>query len=936
MDICCLTETWLRKGDTSKIVEIRKLGYHLFTQSRPGRGGGVAIAYKKHVKATKVTSKAFKSFEHVECLVKSSSNDLLRVCCLYRPGTSSNVADFCIDFDNYLEYLINLPGKLLICGDFNIHIEDQNCPDTQRFQTIVSNYGLLQHVSEPTHIHGGTLDLVLTRSNACDTLPISNLKVEQTATSSDHYFVGFSCKFDHASNKHEKVKVKARNLKEIDLASFKSDILTSDMANPEKYVDCNNAFAILQNELCRILDKHAPFKEFNVNPNQDAWVDSTCQEARRSRRKAERQNRNLQTDESKLAWKNACQHADTVIDTTLESFYHNKFALCNNDKKKTFQVVNNLMDREAYKNCYPNDKPSHVVATEMQQFFKEKVDKIYCEIEKNSTDVILKKPLHDFVGQYFMEFALIDETELKSIISELNKKNCELDPIPLNLFLECLDELKPILLYIVNASLKSATFPENLKNALVKPSIKDHSGDINDYQNYRPISNLSFISKIIEKCVHKQLTKHLECYKLHAEHQSGYRPNHSCETATLAIYNDLLCVTDKKNKVVLLLLDLSAAFDTVNHQSLLTKLYQNFGISGMVLKWFESYLKDRSFTVSVDNVKSSKCFIRIGVPQGSILGPILFILYTKDVEMIARKYGFMIHMYADDTQLYIEFNPIFHDIADIENKIILCLKEIKEWMIENYLCLNAGKTEAIIVKHKNNYDNVNFDSIKLTDEGKPIKLSTNTVKSLGIHFDQHLSFEEHVNKIVQTCNIHLRNLRVIGKKLSFNLKKQLIHCLIFSKLDYCNGLLYGLPNCLLKKLQKVQNSCVRFLFGRKIKKFDHVSPFLKEAHFLPIKQRIDYKIALNTFKCMNNIAPKYLRECIEVKGQPARILRNENDYFLLDFPSVANFQQTYRSFKYAAPAVWNLLPYHLRSESNILSFKENLKTHLFKNAFNEI
>ena len=154
--------------------------------------------------------------------------------------------------------------------------------------------------------------------------------------------------------------------------------------------------------------------------------------------------------------------------------------------------------------------------------------------------------------------------------------------------------------------------------------------------NYRPISNLTFLSKVIEKSVHKQLENYLKKHNLHAEFQSGYKSHHSCETATLAIYNDLLCITDNKSKIILLLLDLSAAFDTVNHSLLLQKLKNFYGLSGNVLSWFKSYLSGRSFSVSIGKYRSNKCFLRIGVPQGSILGPILFILYTKELIAIAR------------------------------------------------------------------------------------------------------------------------------------------------------------------------------------------------------------------------------------------------------------------------------------------------------------
>ena len=167
--------------------------------------------------------------------------------------------------------------------------------------------------------------------------------------------------------------------------------------------------------------------------------------------------------------------------------------------------------------------------------------------------------------------------------------------------------------------------------------------------NYRPISNLSFLSKIIEKCVSLQLVKFLEDNSLLSKFQSGYQKHHSCETATTRIHNDILVTIDKRSKVVLLLLDPSAAFDTVNHQRLLKKLQYFYGIKGVTLEWIRSYLQSRSFSVKVKDSCSPETVLEVGVPQGSILGPLLFILYTKDLENIANRHNCKIHLYADDT-----------------------------------------------------------------------------------------------------------------------------------------------------------------------------------------------------------------------------------------------------------------------------------------------
>ena len=933
IDICMLSETWLRKGDTSKISEIKDLGYNTYHCSRPGRGGGVAILYKKTLRLTKIKIKPFKSFEHIECSMRSG-NSILRLTCIYRSPTAAHsyITDFLNDFDQYLEELIHHPGKIIICGDFNIHMENRENPDTRKFSSLLERYGLIQHVSCSTHISGGTLDLVLTRSNTCDKINLENLEALQTPTTSDHYLISFTCTTtpDRTSSREQK---SGRKIDEIDLNSFRGDILSSDLNCPDKFSDCETAVGIYNQTLTKILDKYAPQVTYSVNPDQSKWINSECQDARRKRRKAERDNQRLKTQESKDAYRRLCKETEEVLTKTRDDYYKDQLSV-SESKKDTYRIVNNLMDRHLSQKIIPNKKDGQELCEEMKDFFVQKVENIYSNIEESANDVGPNDYSQNFCGTPLSQFKPVSEEDLRETIKELNKKECEEDPVPLKIFMQCLDELMKILLFIVNDSLMHGHFPSLLKNALVRPAIKDENGDVNSYKNYRPISNLPFLSKILEKCAQKQLDEHLNINDLHAAHQSGYRKNHSCETATLTIYNDLLCLNDTKSKVVLLLLDLSAAFDTVNHEILIAKLKKVYGLKSNVINWFKSYLSDRTFTVTINGERSSKCYLRIGVPQGSILGPILFILYTKELSVIAKKHGFSIHLYADDTQLYIEFNPLVQNFSDIEERIIACLKDIKTWMQLNKLKLNSDKTEVLLTQTRNNFFTFSVEDIQL-DETKDEKITPSPiVKSLGVLFDEYLTFEKQVDVIVKTCNIHLRNLRVIGSKLSYDLKRQLIHCLIFSKLDYCNGLLFGLPECLINKLQKVQNSCVRFLFGSKeIHRWDRVSPFLKQAHFLPIRKRIEYKIALTVFKCLNNIAPRYVSNLITPQMQPVKALRCDNDFFKLTVPPVSQLRQTERSFSYCGPTVWNELPYRLRTMSDVKVFKSELKTYLFKKAF---
>ena len=296
-------------------------------------------------------------------------------------------------------------------------------------------------------------------------------------------------------------------------------------------------------------------------------------------------------------------------------------------------------------------------------------------------------------------FTPATETEVRTIIMKAPTKSCKLDPLPTWLLKNCLDELVPVITLIINHSMSSGCVPDNMKKAIVTPLLKKSSLEP-DFKNYRPVSNLSFISKLLERVVASRLLKHLQEENLLESFQSAYRPNHSTETALVRVQNDILMSMEHQEITILVLLDLSAAFDTVHHKTLLHHLEQYFGISGTVLHWFLSYLQDRQQSVSIEGMTSKLYNLTCGVPQGSVLGPILFVMYTSGLGQIMRKHNMKFHFYADDTQIYLSARPSPDAVDTTIKKISACVEEVRLWMAKKHLKLNDDKTEVMVLGTK--------------------------------------------------------------------------------------------------------------------------------------------------------------------------------------------------------------------------------------------
>ena len=373
------------------------------------------------------------------------------------------------------------------------------------------------------------------------------------------------------------------------------------------------------------------------------------------------------------------------------------------------------------------------------------------------------------------DFAPVTPAEVNRLFHSMSNKSSQLDYIPTSLLKSCADTFSLLISHLANLSFSQATFPTNFKLALISPLLKKPGLSKSDPSNFRPVSNLNTIGKILERLALARLFPHVSVSPSFSPFQSAYRKFHSTETALLKLINDIFENIDSGKFTILTALDMSAAFDTLEHATLLHRLKHTFGLSGFVISWIQSYLFSRSSFVKIDSSSSPITTILTGVPQGSVLGPLLFVLFISPIANVinpgqACTNLVSFHQYADDTQLYIGANSssLLSQIASIES----CTMRVHDWLLNNGLHLNPSKSEAITFFNPRSKPLQTLaESVEsISVAGSPIKLQT-SIKNLGVYLDSRLSFDKQVSETCKASYFHIRALRHIQSSLTIEAAK---------------------------------------------------------------------------------------------------------------------------------------------------------------------
>ena len=916
-----LVETWHDGPDCPALVACAPPGYVYTERSRPRtesqvcststNHGGVCLLYRDCLHARVINIQQYESFEHVAVFLHGSGLKSLFIV-IYRPGSSPPSSKFLDEFTDLLDHTERY-SNIIIMGDINVHLDASTDTIATQFSSLLSAHNLVQVVQSPTHTAGHTLDVVIVRSE----LQVAAINVHPPVLS-DHSMI--EVEFELRCIQHySSTYCMKRPWRTFDYAAFERDLEQSSLVCSTP-TDVNELFSAYNDTLASLLDAHAPLHRVRRSTRpSELWYDSECRATKRTTRKLERKYRRDKSAESRMEWRKQFAVQRQLFHQKATSYWSGVIAGCSNDAKTMWSKIQKLGNPPATTNCQHS-------ASDIAAHFVNKVDKIRASTAAVDQLTIINRP-----SDAFASFELVTDDEAFKLLMRSPSKHCALDPAPTWLVKRAAGVLSPVIAAICNASLQSGTLPAHQKQALVNARLKKQSLNPDDLNSFRPISNLSFISKLVERAVANQFVFHCDANGLLPARQSAYRRLHSTESAVLVVYNDIVRAVDQGHVVAMALLDLSSAFDTVDHATLLSLLRQRFGfaVTGQALMWFQSYLTDRNQIFVSDFSQSPPFTLSSGVPQGSCLGPAQFIAYTDDTTEIFPNYCIQYHLFADDAQAY-DHCPV-SNVPDLINRLSACLKDLAVSYASHRLQLNPSKSEFIWFGSRSALSKIPEEYHTLTVCSSAIKCST-TVRDLGVYFDSELQMKAHVSKITSSCYYHLRRLFQLRNLVSQKVMAQLVTSLIISRLDYCNSVLINLPASTIAPLQRVQNTAARLVLG--LDRRSSITAALRKLHWLPVHYRILFKVATLMYDVFHYHCPAYLRNLVTfTESDSARSrLRSSTTRSAVTVRTRTKFGS--RAFSVSGPTVWNSLPSQLRLIDCRSTFRRRLKSHYFQLAFN--
>lgn len=899
-DIFTVSETWLNNLIDNDSLKIE--GYNVFRVDRLSRGGGVAIYYKELLRC-----KIIDTSNNIEQLwISVSSGDIsfvVGVC--YRPP-QTNFKYFVDELEESISICMQHEQQIYCLGDFNIDLLKVDSPEARYFLSMIESVNMHQVINEATHIGANSaaslIDVILCTNPAL---------VVSTGVGgidlSDHELI--YCSISCQKPKIEPFYYTYRDFKNFNEQLFYQDLQLLPLHSIYLVNDVDLKVDILNQYLLTLFDRHIPLKTVRITKSKAPWLTDNVRLLMSQRDKAKAKYRKTGNNVHWEYYKQLRNFTNHAISNEKKAYFNHVSK--NKNSKILWKELKSLNINNSQRSNIP---PNLQDPNNINNYF---IDSIPNNLNNNVDDVVNYYELNRICNSEFC-FTLVTEETIFNVLSKLKNTSPGPDNISIGLIKLCCPYILKFLVNIINSIILDCKFPSCWKNAFVTPIPKTR--DPQNLSDLRPISILPGLSKLTEKIFEIQLREYLDTNNILPNIQSGFRKGYSCCTALLGITDDIFQAVDGGKCTALVLLDFSKAFDTINH-SILLALMKSCGINDEGTKLFQSYLQGRIQRIRLRGNISDARYITRGVPQGSILGPLLFTIYTSQFPKYIEHST--IHMYADDTQVIHSFS--FPEYAVANAKINSDLKELSRISLEHSLILNPAKSAVLLFGKKSDCISLQ-QNMNIGINNVRIDIS-NSSKNLGILLDRSLRFREQTAKNIQKAYTALRLLYPHKSYLSRDTKKMLCETLVLSQFIYCAPV-YGpcLDTDCINRIQRVQNSCIRFIYG--IRKFDHVSHKLKELKWLNMEDRCKLYALCLFHKIILSRTPPYLYNKISFRSDIHNINIRYKSQLTPPIHKTALFE---RSFKYSSYKLYNSIPERFKAY-NIVKFKMSVKKYFLEKA----
>lgn len=902
IDILCISETWLSESIPDDIVALE--GFFLFRNDRDGRAGGVAIFIRNNIQCQRFNYVA-NSYEQI--WVESTVRHVKYIFgCVYKPPSTLN-STFIDEFESQLIECSFRADHLYCAGDININMLDVLQNDSRKLNSLFVSLNLTQLIVDPTRVtetSATLLDIILVSTP----LLIRDSGVINSEIS-DHDMVYCRSEFSHRPN--------STSYTYRDFSSFNNDSFLRDLCtipfNAIFNMNLNEKINFFNAAVIDLFNFHSPVKTVRLTKKRMPWITDNIKLMQRLRDNAKARFRRTKSLIHWNYYKQLRNFTTLAVRNEKKAYFDHlqggrsgrclwrELSRLHITRTKSRNIPLNLSNVDLINDAFINSVPT--VAD----------DPVILADRERDIDHYLNSTF-DGIGSNF-SFSFVDSQTVLRYIYSIRTGAVGIDGVGVNMLKLTLPHTLPYITHIINCCFETSVYPQRWKSAIVLPLPKVSSPV--RYDELRPISILPILSKVLERAMYDQFSTHLTSFGIIPSCQSGFRRGHSCETALLRLTDDIICATDQNKLTAVVLLDYSKAFDVVNHQMLLSILHF-VGCSQSAIKMFKSFLLNRSQCVRLAGKCSTSIPIHRGVPQGSILGPLLFSIYTSRLPSSVEHC--QLQMYADDAQIYLSF-PVT-EIDEAMSRIELDLDKILRFSLGHALTLNIAKTKAVLFGASGAIA-LHADRLNIRVNNQLIPFSS-SVKNLGLIVDNSFRYKDYISKIIGRAYSNLKILYSFRQIFSIRLKKTLCETMVLSLFNYCASVFgFSLDAVDTRRVQVVQNSCMRYIFG--IRKYDHISHKLHDLRWLNMRNRFLLH-SLNLYhKVLMEKSPPYLLDKITYRTDIHNINIRHAD---LITPPVHKTSLFERGFSFNIYWHYNRLPNRLKV-MNVRQFRCAAYTYLF-------